>query len=193
MESSSFERSSASRISSVMLGSGGSACRRILLTALRTVSACSASNCQTADSTLAIISVAGMFPGYTAKFKPFFSRAISASLRDLEDKLITQLVLSADVVSGGDTAACFSRASLSNFCFCLSLVFLKTRWVLILICSSILSASPVERVDVMLCAVDSASLFASLLAFCVSLILSLRNLKDASSTTLCAPLVGTGG
>ena len=36
-----------------------------------------------------------------------FSRAISASLRDPEDNLITQLVLSVDGVSGGDTAACF--------------------------------------------------------------------------------------
>ena len=52
MESSSFRRLSASRISFVMLGSGGSACWRILLTALLTVSACSASSCLTADSTL---------------------------------------------------------------------------------------------------------------------------------------------
>ena len=44
------------------------------------------SSCLTADSTLAIISVVGMFSGVTAKFRPFFSRAISVSLRDLEDK-----------------------------------------------------------------------------------------------------------
>ena len=82
--------------------------------------------------------------------------------------------------------------SFSNFCLCLSLVVLKTRWVLVLICSSILLAF-VERADVILCAVDSVSFFASPLAFCVSLIRSLRNLMDASSATLRAPLVGTGG
>ena len=49
---------------------------------------------KTADSTLAIISVAGMFAGVTAKFRPFFSRDTSASLKDLNDKLMTQLVLS---------------------------------------------------------------------------------------------------
>ena len=82
--------------------------------------------------------------------------------------------------------------SLSNFYLCLPLVVLKTRWVLVLICSSILLALFVERVDVILCAVDSVSFFVSLLAFCVSLIRSLRNLMDASSATLRAPLVGTG-
>ena len=65
--------------------------------------------------------------------------------------------------------------------------------VLVLICSSILLASFVEGADVMLCAVDSVSFFESSLAFCVSLIRSLRNLMDASSAILCAPLVGTGG
>ncbi|KAL9955731.1 hypothetical protein ACROYT_G037098 [Oculina patagonica] len=59
--------------------------------------------------------------------------------------------------------------------------------------SLILSASSVERADVMLCDVESASFFASPLAFCVSLILSLRNLFDASSATVRAPFVGTGG
>ena len=78
-----------------------------------------------------------------------------------------------------------SHIGFSNFCFCLSLMVLKTRCVLVLICSSILLASFVERADVMLCA--------SPLAFCVSLIRSLRNLTDASSATLRAPLVGTGG
>ena len=34
----------------------------------------------------------GMFARVTAKFNRFCSRAISASLRDLEDKLITQLL-----------------------------------------------------------------------------------------------------
>ena len=37
-----------------------------------------------------MISVAGVFAGVTAKFSPFFSRAFSVSLRDLEDKLTTQ-------------------------------------------------------------------------------------------------------
>ena len=59
--------------------------------------------------------------------------------------------------------------------------------VLVLICSSILLASFVEGADVMLCAVDSVSFFASPLALCVSLIRSLRNLMDASSAILCAP------
>ena len=177
MDWSSFRLLSASRISFVMLGSGSSACWRIPLTALLTVSACSASSCLAAISTLAMISVSGIFAGVTAKLSSFFSRVISASLRDLEDKLITQLVLSTYCISTGDTAACFSRISFSNFCLCLSLVVLKTRWVLVSICSSILLASFVERVDVMLCAVDSISFFASPLAFCVSLIRSPGGLR----------------
>ena len=64
---------------------------------------------------------------------------------------------------------------------------LEDSLVLVLICSSILLASFVEGADVMLCAVDSVSFFASPLAFCVSLIRSLRNLMDASSAILCAP------
>ena len=86
---------------------------------------------------LAMISVAGIFAGVTAKFSTFFSRAFSASLRDLEDKLTTQLALSTYNVSTGDTVACFYRMSFSNFCLCLSLVALKTRWVLV--CSYILT------------------------------------------------------
>ena len=66
----------------------------MVLIALLTVSACSASSCLTADSTLAIIPVAGMSAGVTAKFRLFFSRDTSASVRDLDDKLTTQLVLS---------------------------------------------------------------------------------------------------
>ena len=80
----------------------------MLLTALLTVFARSASSCLTADLTSAIISVAGMFAGVTAKFRPFFSGDTSASVKDLGDKLTTQLVLSTnDVV--GETEACFSR------------------------------------------------------------------------------------
>ena len=46
----------------------------MVLTALLTLSARSASSGLTADSTLATISVAGTFVGVTAKFSPFFSR-----------------------------------------------------------------------------------------------------------------------
>ena len=58
------------------------------------MSAGSASSDLTADSTLVIISVAGMFVGVTAKFIPFFDRDSSASLRGLGDRLITHLALS---------------------------------------------------------------------------------------------------
>ena len=109
MDSSSFRLLSASRISFVMLCSGGSACWRMPLTALLTVSACSASSCLTAASTLAMISVAGIFAGVTAKFSPFFSRAFSASLRDLEDKLTTQLALSTYCVDRWHSRLFFSN------------------------------------------------------------------------------------
>ena len=81
----------------------------MVLTALLTVSARSASRCLTTDSTLAIISVAGMFAGVTGKFTPLFSTDTSASLRDLDDKLMTQLVLSTKNAVIGETEACFSR------------------------------------------------------------------------------------
>ena len=42
-----------------------------------------------AVSTLAIISVAGMLVGVTAKFSPLLSRVVSASLSALEDRLMT--------------------------------------------------------------------------------------------------------
>ena len=117
---------------------------------------------------------------------------MSASLRDLEDKLMTQLVFFNKRRIFFETAGCFSLKSYSNFYFCLSLVVFKTRWVLVLTCSSILFASSVARVDVTLCAVNTASL-AFALALYVSLIHSLWNLMDASSVTLRALLVGTGG
>lgn len=69
MDLSSFKHLSRSRISFVMLGK----CARF----------------DVGDYLLG-----RMVAGVTAKFDPFFSRAVSASLRDLEDKLITQLVLS---------------------------------------------------------------------------------------------------
>ena len=188
MESSSFRLLSASRISFLMLGSNCSACCRILLTTLLTVSACSASSFLMAVSTsLVIISVAGMFVGVTAKFSPFFSRAISASLRDLEDKLTTKLVLSTYGISIDDVAVCFSRTSFSNLRFCLSLLVLMTRWVLILICSRVLLGSFAERADVMLCAVDSAPFFVSSFVFCVSLIRSLNESHECKfSDSACA-------
>ena len=52
MDLSSFRLLRASCCSFVMLGFGGSACWRMALTALRTVSARSASSCLTADSTV---------------------------------------------------------------------------------------------------------------------------------------------
>lgn len=60
------------------------------------VSVYSVSNDLIADSTLAIISVAEMFEGATAKFKPFVNKdnVNSALLRSLEERLITHLVLS---------------------------------------------------------------------------------------------------
>ena len=47
-----------------------------------------------AVSTLAIISVAGMLVGVTAKFSPLLSRVVSASLSVLEDRLMSQFVWS---------------------------------------------------------------------------------------------------
>ena len=61
---------------------------------------------KSADSTLAIISVAKTLTGITAKFRPFFSKVTSASLRVLDDKLITQFVLSTKNV--GETDGYFS-------------------------------------------------------------------------------------
>ena len=49
--------------------------------------------------------------GVTAKFRPFFSRHASASLRDLDEKLTTQLILSTKDVVDGETETCFSRKS----------------------------------------------------------------------------------
>ena len=64
-----------------------------------------------------MISVAGMFVGVTAKFNPFFSRVVCASLSVLEDKLITQFVWSMLCAVVDLLAASFSRRSFSNFCF----------------------------------------------------------------------------
>ena len=88
-----------------------------------------------AVSTLAIISVAGMLVGVTAKFSPLLSRVVSASLSVLEDRLMSQFVLSTFGVEVDSLAAFCSRRNFSNFCFCRSLVLLKTRWMLVLICS----------------------------------------------------------
>ena len=47
-----------------------------------------------AVSTFAITSVARMLVGVTAKFSPFSSRVVSASLSVLEDRLMSQFVRS---------------------------------------------------------------------------------------------------
>ena len=88
-----------------------------------------------AVSTFAITSVARMLVGVTAKFNPFSSRVVSASLSVLEDRLMSQFVWSTLGVEVDSLAAFCSGRSSSNFCFCRSLVLLKTRWVLVLICS----------------------------------------------------------
>ena len=67
------------------------------------------------------------------------------SLKDLEDKLITDLFLSIQGVLVGETEDCFACKSLSNLRRCRSLVLLKTRSVLQLIFSNI---SLDERADV---------------------------------------------
>ena len=97
IELSSFWLLRASWCSFVMLGVGGCACSRMLLTALLTASACSVSSGRTADSSLAVISVTETLPGVREKFRPFFSKYTSASLRVLDDKLITQFVLSKEI------------------------------------------------------------------------------------------------
>ena len=66
-------------------------------------------------------------------------------LKDLEDKLITDLFLSIQGVLVGETEDCFACKSLSNLRRCRSLVLLKTRSVLQLIFSNI---SLDERADV---------------------------------------------
>ena len=88
-----------------------------------------------AVSTFAIISVARMLVGITAKFSPFLSGVVSASLSVLEDRLMSQFFWSTLGVEVDSLAALCSRRSSSNFCFCRSLVLLKPRWVLVLICS----------------------------------------------------------
>ena len=88
-----------------------------------------------AVSTFAIISVAKMLVGITAKFSPFLSGVVSASLSVLEDRLMSQFFWSTLGVEVDSLAAFCSRRSSSNFCFCRSLVLLKPRWVLVLICS----------------------------------------------------------
>ena len=59
-----------------------------------------------AVSTFAIISVARMLVGVTAKFSPFFSRVVSASLSVLEDRLMSQFVRS---TLGVDTCFLFEE------------------------------------------------------------------------------------
>lgn len=70
-----------------MLGVGGCDFIKMVLINLLTVPARSASTGLTADSTLAVISVAGTLAGVTAKFKLFFSRVFGGIVQ-----LVTQLV-----------------------------------------------------------------------------------------------------
>ena len=62
-----------------------------------------------AVSTFAIISVARMLVGVTAKFSPFFSRVLSASLSVLEDRLMSQFVRSTLGVEVDSLAAFCSK------------------------------------------------------------------------------------
>ena len=70
----------------------------MVLTDLLIGPACSASSGLTADSILAIISVAAALEGVTSEFKPFFSK---------DTKLKTHFVLSTKDV--GEIEGCFSR------------------------------------------------------------------------------------
>lgn len=105
MELSCFRLLRASYCSFVMLGVGGCACSRMALTASLTVSARSVASAPNADSNLVMISMAGTFAGVTPKFRPFFSEDASASLRILDDKLISHFVLATKHVS--ETEDCF--------------------------------------------------------------------------------------
>ena len=98
-----------------MLGLGGTAFRSTLFTVVRTVLACSALSGLMAVSTFAIISVAGMLVGVTAKFSPFLSRVVSASLSVLKNRLMTQFVWSTLGVEVYSLAAFCSRRSFSIF------------------------------------------------------------------------------
>ena len=169
IELSCFNFLRASCISFVMLGLGGSACWRMLLTDLLALSACSESSILMVDSTLATISVAGMLVGVTVKFNPITSNDTSASLRGRDGKLIIHLIfLSTRGVWSTwgvlETEACFSCTSFRNLRCCRSFVAVNTLWVLTLIFSSISLASSAVRVAVMPLVVDSVSLFASPLA-----------------------------
>lgn len=70
----------------------------------------------TTDTTLVIILVAGTLAGVTAKFRPFFSKDISASLRVLDESV-------------RKTESCFFCKSLSNLRCWRSLVVLEIRWI----------------------------------------------------------------
>ena len=99
-----------------MLGLGGTSFWSTLFTVLRTVSACSASSGLMVVSTFAIISVVLMLVGVTAKFSPFLSRVVSASLSVLEDRLMTQFAWSTLGVEVNLLDAFCSRRSFSKLC-----------------------------------------------------------------------------
>ena len=100
---------------------------------------------------------------------------ISWDLRDLDERLITHLVLSIYGVPVGELEACFSRRSFWNLRCWRSLVIWMTCRVFGLILSSTSAAPSVERADIMLWAVASASLLTSFMALWVSLLLSFTN------------------
>lgn len=94
---------------------------------------------RTTDSTLVIISV---FAEVQRKFRRFFSRETSASLRDLDDKLLTQLVLSTKDAPVGETESCVVDSFWCYDGLCR---------VLDLILSSSPAASSGEKADFMHC------------------------------------------
>ena len=147
MEWSCLRLFSAFRISVVMLGLGGTAFWSTLFTVLRTVSACSAS-IEWSDGCFCLRDYfCGSDVGRRdSEISPFLSRVVSASLSVLEDRLMTQFVWSTLGVEVDLLAAFCSRRSFSNFCFCCSLVLLKTSWVLVLICSRIVFSLELTKI-----------------------------------------------
>ena len=132
----------------VMLGVGGCACWRMVFTR-SPYHVCSLRiqwpNCWL---NLTIISVAETLARETAKFRPLFSKDTSASLRVLNDKLITQLFVN---ISCRKNTSYFSRKCFSNLRCLWYLVVLKTPWVEDLTLSSASAASSAERPDIMCC------------------------------------------
>lgn len=139
-----------------MLGVGGCACWRMV---------CTRSPCRVCSLrfqwpncwlNLTIISVAETLAGETAKFRPLFSKDISASLRVLNDKLITQFFVG---ISCRRNGSYFSRKCFSNLRCLWSLVVLNTRRVGDPTLSSASAASSAERADFVLLTRNLSSYF----------------------------------